>query len=215
MFWNTAITISIVFVIFDATSSNVLNVAFYNTGQSRYILESVNDISGNNPPPQQTGQIEAIKEESQSSELDVWCLSNLPLAKQLNDYKLALNDLYPYSFSQLDVKPEADFTTPRAACTTADFEAFQSADATCSTESLRKCDEVLRQPETNVLDFQICLAKECPLNYEKVLYSECKSCLGIYTEANNWDPDTPGQALGLATWGCSMPQDRVMNFTEG
>jgi len=194
--------------------SNALNVAFYNTNQERNMLESVNDISGNSPPAQQTAQIEELKRESSELALDVLCLSNLYTAKQLDSYRESLSELYPYSFSQLDVKPESDFETPRTPCTAFDYLRFESG-GECTQEQWLKCDEVLRAEGTNVLDAQICLAEECPLNMEQVQYSECKACLNIFTEANNWDPDAAGQAVGLAMYACSMPQDRVMNFTDG
>lgn len=204
-----------------ATTTNNFNVAFYNTGQSRNLLESVNDISGNNPPKQQLAQIEELKREASELELDVLCLSDLLLSKQLNDYKQGLSDLFPYSLSQLDIKPETDFETPRTACTVADYAKFMSAnlpsqEGDCDVqEALKKCDEILRKlpddgsldpstgyqplPATNTLEFQICLAKECPYNYEKILYSECKSCMNVFTTANNNNQGAqqPGMAIGM------------------
>ena len=33
-----------------------------------------------------------------------------------------------------------------------------------------ECDKLLREPEINVLDFEICMVKASPLDYEKILY---------------------------------------------
>ena len=207
--------IALILGLTDATTTNNFNIAFYNTGQSRNILDSVNDISGNNPPKQQSAQIEEIKRESSELELDVLCLSDLLLSKQLYDYKEALSNEFPYSLSQLDIKPKSDFETPRTACTAWDFVKFQS-EGNCTQAALKKCDEILRKlpedgsldpstgyqplPATNTLEFQICLAQECPYNYDKILYSECKSCMTIFTTANNNNQGAnhPGMALGTS-----------------
>ena len=177
-----------------SSTTTTFNVGFYNTGQYRNLLESINDFDGTNPPQQQLAQIEEIKNEATNLELDFLCLSDLLLVQQLQQYTAALSELFPYSFSQLDVKPDSDFTKPRTACTARDFIEFNAANPNCTQPAIAKCDEILRQ--SDILQFQICLAQECPLNYEKILYGECIDCISIFAEANNWDPNVPGQALG-------------------
>ena len=214
--FTTILTILSLFITLEPTNttSNTFNVAFYNTFQKQNLLESVNDIKGDNPPKQQSAQIEEIKRESNELDLDILCLSDLILSKQLNQYKSALSDIFPYSLSQLDVKPSTDFKTPRTACKATDYIKFQAGnlgqESNCTQAALKKCDEILRKlpedsaestsyglPPTNTAEFQICLAQECPYNYQQILYSECKSCMSIYTTANNVDPNTPGMALGM------------------
>eukprot|EP01084_Bolivina_argentea_P188802 324893_1 len=159
--------------------------------------EAINDMTGERQPEQSTKQINEIELESQRLELDVLCLSNLLTPIQLFSYQEStLKHTFPYTFSQLDIKPESDFSQPRTACTQDDFIVFSSE---CTTNALPGCDEEFRVEGNNVFNLMLCLAKACPLDYEKILYSECAACMMVYSEINNV-PSTPMMGIGLAAW---------------